>query len=139
MVSRRSATIRVTTYDGPGADPIMREVPWPKVPPKGALIQIAACGVCGSTLDYPAYLAGRNCEACGSPALVPCDATGAPVHPGGLVPFADTLWQTGQPAVPLKGSLLGAVGVDRSMARVVAAPAPYEMVHNPTGQMSPTL
>jgi threonine dehydrogenase-like Zn-dependent dehydrogenase len=26
----------------------MREVPWPKVPPKGALIQIAACGVCGT-------------------------------------------------------------------------------------------
>lgn len=40
--------IRVTTYDGPGADPVMREVPWPKVPPKGALIQIGACGVCGT-------------------------------------------------------------------------------------------
>ena len=26
----------------------MREVPWPKVPPKGALIQIGACGVCGT-------------------------------------------------------------------------------------------
>ena len=25
--------IRVTTFDGPGADPVMREVPWPKVPP----------------------------------------------------------------------------------------------------------
>jgi threonine dehydrogenase-like Zn-dependent dehydrogenase len=40
--------IRVTTYDGPGADPVMREVPWPKVPPKGALIKIATCGVCGT-------------------------------------------------------------------------------------------
>nr|PZN79910.1 MAG: sorbitol dehydrogenase [Pseudomonadota bacterium] len=41
-------TIRVATFDGPGADPVIREVPWPKVPPKGALIQIAACGVCGT-------------------------------------------------------------------------------------------
>jgi threonine dehydrogenase-like Zn-dependent dehydrogenase len=40
--------IRVTTYDGPGADPVMREVAWPKVPPKGALIKIGACGVCGT-------------------------------------------------------------------------------------------
>ena len=40
--------IRVTTYAGPGADPVMREVPWPKVPEQGALIQIAACGVCGT-------------------------------------------------------------------------------------------
>ncbi len=40
--------IRVVTYDGPGAKPQMREVPWPKVPPKGALIKIGACGVCGT-------------------------------------------------------------------------------------------
>lgn len=40
--------IRVCTYDGPGAEPAIREVPWPQVPPKGALIQIAACGVCGT-------------------------------------------------------------------------------------------
>jgi len=40
--------IRVATYDGPGADPVMREVAWPKVPAKGALIQIGACGVCGT-------------------------------------------------------------------------------------------
>jgi threonine dehydrogenase-like Zn-dependent dehydrogenase len=26
----------------------MREVPWPNVPPKGALIKIGACGVCGT-------------------------------------------------------------------------------------------
>ncbi len=40
--------IRVTTYAGPGAEPVMHEVPWPKVPPKGALIKIGACGVCGT-------------------------------------------------------------------------------------------
>jgi threonine dehydrogenase-like Zn-dependent dehydrogenase len=44
----RQSKIRVTTYNGPGADPVMCEVPWPKVPPKGALIQIGACGVCGT-------------------------------------------------------------------------------------------
>ena len=52
MAGRQAATnrpkIRVTTFDGPGADPVMREVAWPKVPPKGALIQIGACGVCGT-------------------------------------------------------------------------------------------
>jgi threonine dehydrogenase-like Zn-dependent dehydrogenase len=42
------ASIRVTTFAGPGADPVMREVPWPKIPPKGALIKIGACGVCGT-------------------------------------------------------------------------------------------
>jgi len=41
-------TIRVTTYDGPGAEPVMREVAWPRVPARGALIQIGACGVCGT-------------------------------------------------------------------------------------------
>jgi threonine dehydrogenase-like Zn-dependent dehydrogenase len=40
--------IRVVTYDGPGAKPQMREVPWPKVPPQAALIKIGACGVCGT-------------------------------------------------------------------------------------------
>ena len=40
--------IRVSTYDGPGGQPTIREVPWPKVPPKGALIKIGACGVCGT-------------------------------------------------------------------------------------------
>ena len=42
--------IRVTTFDGPGEPPIMREVPRPEVPPKAALIRIAACGVCGTDL-----------------------------------------------------------------------------------------
>ena len=46
--ARDRPTIRVTTYDGPGADPVMREVGWPKVPAKGALIKIGACGVCGT-------------------------------------------------------------------------------------------
>ena len=40
--------IRVTTYAGPGAKPVMNTVPWPKVPKKGALIKIGACGVCGT-------------------------------------------------------------------------------------------
>jgi DNA-directed RNA polymerase subunit RPC12/RpoP len=48
------------------------------------------CTACGAAMDYPAYLAGRNCEACSSPALVASDATGAPVHPSGVVPFAVT-------------------------------------------------
>ena len=46
------------------------------------------CAACAATMEYPAYLAGRACEACGSPSLLPCDATGAPVHPSGVVPFA---------------------------------------------------
>jgi threonine dehydrogenase-like Zn-dependent dehydrogenase len=42
--------IRVATFAGPGAPPEMREVPWPKVGRKSALIQIGACGVCGTDL-----------------------------------------------------------------------------------------
>ena len=42
--------IRVTTFDGPAADPIMREVPRPDTPKNAALIQIGACGVCGTDL-----------------------------------------------------------------------------------------
>lgn len=48
------------------------------------------CTTCGTSMEYPAYLAGGNCAGCGSPALMPCDATGAPVHPSGVVPFALT-------------------------------------------------
>jgi len=44
----RKDGIRVTTYAGPGAEPEMHTVPWPKVRPKGALIRIGACGVCGT-------------------------------------------------------------------------------------------
>lgn len=42
--------IRVVTFDGPGTDPVMREVPWPAIPKNAALIQIGACGVCGTDL-----------------------------------------------------------------------------------------
>jgi hypothetical protein len=48
------------------------------------------CTTCGTSMEYPAYLAGRDCDGCGSPALVACDATGAPLHPSGIVPFALT-------------------------------------------------
>lgn len=42
--------IRVATFAGPGAAPEIREVPWPAVPRKAALIRIGACGVCGTDL-----------------------------------------------------------------------------------------
>jgi threonine dehydrogenase-like Zn-dependent dehydrogenase len=42
--------IRVATFAGPGAEPVMQTVPRPKVGPKAALIQIGACGVCGTDL-----------------------------------------------------------------------------------------
>lgn len=42
--------IRVATFDGPGSSPVIRTVPRPKVGPKAALIQIGACGVCGTDL-----------------------------------------------------------------------------------------
>ncbi|NJO37959.1 MAG: alcohol dehydrogenase catalytic domain-containing protein, partial [Rhizobiales bacterium] len=45
-----SETVRVATFDGPGAKPMIRTVPRPAVPPKAALIQIGACGVCGTDL-----------------------------------------------------------------------------------------
>jgi threonine dehydrogenase-like Zn-dependent dehydrogenase len=44
----KKPSIRVATFDGPGADPVIREVPWPHVPRKAALIKIGACGVCGT-------------------------------------------------------------------------------------------
>src|SRR6266478_3176843 len=34
--------IRVCTYDGPGAQPVIRSVPWPKIPRKAALIKVGA-------------------------------------------------------------------------------------------------
>ena len=43
-------SVRVATFDGPGAPPVIREVPRPRVPSKAALIQIGACGVCGTDL-----------------------------------------------------------------------------------------
>jgi threonine dehydrogenase-like Zn-dependent dehydrogenase len=42
--------IRVATFDGPGAPPVIRSVPRPAVPPKAALFTVAACGVCGTDL-----------------------------------------------------------------------------------------
>jgi threonine dehydrogenase-like Zn-dependent dehydrogenase len=45
-----SATVRVSTFAGPGADPVLHDVPRPAVRKKAALIQIAACGVCGTDL-----------------------------------------------------------------------------------------
>ena len=40
--------IRVSTYDGPGGKPTIRTVQQPAIPPKGALVRIGACGVCGT-------------------------------------------------------------------------------------------
>ena len=42
--------IRVATFAGPGADPVMQTVPRPVIGPKAALIRIGACGVCGTDL-----------------------------------------------------------------------------------------
>jgi threonine dehydrogenase-like Zn-dependent dehydrogenase len=42
--------IRVATFDGPGAPPVIRIVPRPVVPRKAALFTVAACGVCGTDL-----------------------------------------------------------------------------------------
>jgi threonine dehydrogenase-like Zn-dependent dehydrogenase len=42
--------IRVSTFAGPGAKPVIHSVPRPKIPSKAALIQIGACGVCGTDL-----------------------------------------------------------------------------------------
>src|SRR5947209_7675858 len=43
-------SIRVCTYDGPGAQPIIRTVPWPTIEKRAALIKVGACGVCGTDL-----------------------------------------------------------------------------------------
>src|SRR5499433_2000165 len=48
--SLRNSTIRVATFAGPGAEPVIRSVEWPKIPKNAALIQIGACGVCGTDL-----------------------------------------------------------------------------------------
>ena len=46
----RPNIIRVATFDGPGTPPVIHDVPWPEVPKKAALLQIGACGVCGTDL-----------------------------------------------------------------------------------------
>ena len=53
-------SVRVATFQGPGAPPVIREVPKPEVPAKAALIRIGACGVCGTDLHilndhWPAF------------------------------------------------------------------------------------
>lgn len=42
--------IRVATFDGPGAAPVIRTVSRPRVPDRAALFRVAACGVCGTDL-----------------------------------------------------------------------------------------
>jgi len=42
--------IRVSTFAGPGALPVIHNVPRPKISSKAALIKIGACGVCGTDL-----------------------------------------------------------------------------------------
>lgn len=56
--------IRVSTFDGPGSEPVIRTVAWPDIPRKAALIKIGACGVCGTDLhilkgDVPTCEPGR--------------------------------------------------------------------------------
>ena len=45
------------------------------------------CTSCLAVSTYDARIVGRVCEACGAPTLIPCDATGAPVSPGAVLPF----------------------------------------------------
>jgi hypothetical protein len=63
------------------------------------------CTTCLAVSTCDAAVVGRLCEACGAPTLIPCDATGAPITPGGVLPFRidpaearETLakWITGQ-------------------------------------------
>jgi D-arabinose 1-dehydrogenase-like Zn-dependent alcohol dehydrogenase len=42
--------IRVSTFAGPGAQPVIHTVPRPKISSKAALIKVGACGVCGTDL-----------------------------------------------------------------------------------------
>jgi D-arabinose 1-dehydrogenase-like Zn-dependent alcohol dehydrogenase len=42
--------IRVSTFAGPGAQPVIQSVSWPRVPDKAAHIKIGACGVCRTDL-----------------------------------------------------------------------------------------
>ena len=44
------STVRVATFAAPGARPQIQTVPRPVVPDKAALIEIGACGVCGTDL-----------------------------------------------------------------------------------------
>jgi D-arabinose 1-dehydrogenase-like Zn-dependent alcohol dehydrogenase len=42
--------IRVSTFAGPGAQPVIHTVPRPKISSNAALIKVGACGVCGTDL-----------------------------------------------------------------------------------------
>ena len=42
--------IRVASFAGPCAQPVIHSVPWPNIPNKAALIKIGACGGCGTDL-----------------------------------------------------------------------------------------
>ena len=48
------------------------------------------CRSCQSVVACDERVIGRACEACGTPALVPSDYTGAPVFPSGVLPFRTT-------------------------------------------------
>lgn len=48
------------------------------------------CRSCQSVVACDDHVVGRVCDACGTPALVPSDATGAPVVPSGVLPFRVT-------------------------------------------------
>jgi hypothetical protein len=48
------------------------------------------CRSCQALIAYDAHIAGGICQACGTPGLVPSDATGAPVTPSGILPFLKT-------------------------------------------------
>jgi threonine dehydrogenase-like Zn-dependent dehydrogenase len=50
MLTSKKNLVQVVTFSGPGAEPVMREVPWPQIPSKAALIKVGACGVCGTDL-----------------------------------------------------------------------------------------
>jgi hypothetical protein len=56
---------------------------------KAAATQVR-CTACQTVMKFEPGVSGRNCEACGSPALVPCHETGAPVSPSGVLPFRIT-------------------------------------------------
>ena len=42
--------VRVSVFDGPGTDPQIKTVSRPEISGKAALIQVGACGVCGTDL-----------------------------------------------------------------------------------------
>ena len=44
------STVRVSTFDGPGATARIETVPRPQIPDNAALIEIGFCGVCGTDL-----------------------------------------------------------------------------------------